>query len=321
MNIRKMIGWSEGLGVALALSCATALAQSGTPAASPSRPSSPGTTQQMNAPVRWGTPAAPAQQRAVIRPTSTARPAQYQSTSASSSYEPTYGSFYDEWIKGRLALGLSLGGYWLTEDKRPPSRATESTFVGNVNKLDASETVVLLPYVSYKFCPYARAVLTMQRLKAETRNYNKKDDQGDGWVSAQGPVLRLEGMYPFLEGRLTPHVGVGAFFAFGDFKEYTWWNLGYGTKADWDYLGKPDKCREDHYREIHVDDDIGLELSAGLSYQPLEHLLLDCSFVQTSVDLDCQYGYRYKGNKWEEHRTGDFELDNMAVLLTATYVF
>ena len=234
-------------------------------------------------------------------------------------------SFYDAWIRDRLTIGLSLVYSQLTDNKREPDREGGKTFVGYLNLMEDENEFRVLPEVTYWAADYVRVKLAFEKVMARVYNYDASNPHGphsstDGIVKIGGPVLMLEAIYPLCDDTVFPHVGVGAFFGFASLHEDRWWHHGYSSAADHAAHGNTDKTKNGYYREIHVDDAVGLVVSAGVAWRPIDRLQLDLEVRQTWIEPDCEFGYAYS-NRWEKHRDGDFTFDNFAVALTASYVF
>lgn len=236
-----------------------------------------------------------------------------------SSYAPPEESFYDSFIKGRLSIGLALYTVSLDVDDRPQDELWEKTFVGYVNQLTEEDDTGFTPVFSYYLCDYLRFGLQYNKVTARTMNYNVHSS--DGYVDCQGPVVTLEGSLPLLDDMLIPHVGVGAAFYRGGFHEDSWWHHGFGSNERYLAL-RQHETGAGHYREIDVDDTVGFMLTAGVSFRPVSHLELDLSVRTISANVDCTYKYVYVRNKeviiMDE---GDFDLDNVSVMFSLSYVF
>ena len=114
---------------------------------------------------------------------------------------------------------------------------------------------------------------------------------------------------------------IGLVYGFADFNEDTWWNLGYADQASWAYYGSPrDRTADGRYREIQVDDSVGVTLAAGVSWRPDANFEVDLSLRHTWLEPDCEFGYRRKGS-FQSVQGGDFTLDHLTVALTGSYVF
>ena len=98
------------------------------------------------------------------------------------------------------------------------------------------------------------------------------------------------------------------------------WKLGYSSEADWASVGRPNKAREHYWREIQVDDAFGLSVAAGVSWRPVPEAELDLSLRHTWIEPDCDFGYR-RGGSFSSQADGEFTLDHLSVVLTASYVF
>ena len=109
----------------------------------------------------------------------------------------------------------------------------------------------------------------------------------------------------------------------GRFHEDSWWRLGYLSSEEWQSAGKPgNKTAAGRYRYIDVDDAFGLSLSAGVAWRPIPEFELDLSLRRTWLEPDCEFGYRdAKTGRRDRQSSGEFTLDSLAVVLTASYVF
>ena len=236
-------------------------------------------------------------------------------------------SFYDVWIRDRLSVGLALSHVRLTDGDRPADLSCRRTFLGYINELDEKDEWTWAPSLSWLASDFVRLGLTWQSVEARTMNCNVNAETGrsmsDGAVSASGPLLLVEGAYPLEGGVWRPHAGVGLGWYAGDFDEDAWWGLGYAGPKSWESAGKPgNKTAAGRHRYIDVDDAFGLSLSAGVAWRPVPELELDLSLRHTWLEPDCKFGYRdAKTGRRDVQSSGEFTLDFLAVVLTASYVF
>ena len=230
-------------------------------------------------------------------------------------------SFYDTWLKDRLSIGLGFSYATLTDSERPKDAQNNRTFIGFVWKLEDTDQIGVLPELRYWAADHLRLVLALDRVSARTRNYNA-EKHSDGVADLWGPQLLVEGVYPLCDETVFLHAGVGVVYDFADFNEVNWWKLGYSSKADWEYLGRPSKSRQDYHREIRVDDDFGWTIAAGVSWRPAPRFELDVSLRHTWINPDCQFGFFHGGSYgFENQLDGDFDFDHLTIALTGSYVF
>lgn len=230
-------------------------------------------------------------------------------------------SFYDQWIKDRLTVGLGLSFSTLTDAKRPKDESRRKTFVGYIWKLEDEDQVGVLPELRYWAAPNLRITLALDRVSGRTRNFNL-EKHSDGVAELVGPQLLVEGVYPLCDDTVFLHAGVGVVYDFADFDEVAWWNLGYSSEASWIEYGRTGKTRQNYFREIRVDDSFGWTLAAGASWRPHPRFELDLSLRHTWIEPDCVFGYNYGKRKgFKPQLDGDFTLDHLSVALTASYVF
>ena len=230
-------------------------------------------------------------------------------------------SFYDTWIKDRLSLGLGVSWSVLTDAERPQDWSRRKTFLGYIWKLEDEDQVGVVPELRYWATPYLRLALSLDHVSGRTRNFNL-EKHSDGVAELWGPQLLVEGLYPLCDDTVFLHAGAGVCYDFADFEEVAWWNLGYGSEADWNARGRTGKTRLNYFREIRVDDAFGWTLAAGASWRPHPRFELDLSVRHTWIEPDCQFGYNYGKKKgFEKHSDGDFTLDHLSVVLTGSYVF
>ena len=230
------------------------------------------------------------------------------------------GSPDEGWIQGRLAIGLLYSTFSLTHGDRPANR--EEDFLGNINELNADHKNNFAPFVSYRPIDYLALGLSYAHIEASTKNFN--NHLGDGNAILKGPVFTAELAYPCLNKRLIPHAGIGFAMLSGDFQEDTWWHLGYANPKAWESYGSPStRTMQNYYRYIDVDDESALYFTAGLSYRPFRHLLLDVSYRALDLDPSCEFGYDYgpdRGGK-EVLNEGDFDMSCRCWLFSIGYVF
>lgn len=234
-------------------------------------------------------------------------------------YGSEYGDFFDEWIRDRLSIGLTYSIFSLSDGTRPPNR--EEDFLGNINELNDSHENRLVPILEYEVNDYLGLGLTYMQVEASTMNFN--NHEGDGNAVMKGPVLKADLQYPLWERRIFPHAGVGVAFLSGDFKEDTWWHLGYSSPGDWAASGRPStKARGANYRYIDVDDATEFFFTIGLSCKPHPRVKLDVSYRKISINPDCEFGYDYGGTRGKRKQSdGDFDLSGDFWLFSVSYVF
>ena len=237
-----------------------------------------------------------------------------------SDYDSEWDDFYENWIKGKLSIGLTYSIFRLTDGDRPANR--EDDFLGNINELQDAHENNIFPILEYQACDYLNLGLTYTKIGARTMNFNNHESDGD--AELKGPVIIAELTYPLWEKRLHPHIGLGVAFLKGDFNEDTWWNLGYASPESWEAYGKPTKkTRQNHYRDIEVDDQTKVFFTAGLSYRPHPHVKLDVSYRRISLDPDCNFAYDYGSNHGGRaiRNYGDFDMSGYFWLFTVSYIF
>ena len=230
--------------------------------------------------------------------------------------------FYDTWIKDRLSIGLTYYSSKMKKGYRPAN--TKEDFLGNSNELNNEKTKRVVPLIEYKICDYFGIGASYMRVEASTMNFN--NGEGDGNAILKGPVFAAEASYPIAISSTTlqPHAGLGWAKLSGDFKEDTWWHLGYASPESWESLGSPtDKTRGNHYRYIEVDDASETFFTVGLSFIPHPHVKLDLSWRHIKMDPDCEFGYDYSPRGGSKHRraTGDFDLTSDFWLFSISYIF
>lgn len=236
-------------------------------------------------------------------------------------------SFFDVWIRERLSVGLSVSFSRLTDADRPEDESRTRTFVGYVNHLSLENEFGFVPTLNWLASDFVRVGLTLHETEARTRNF-KKDPHldrrlSDGNATASGVLLSVEGTWPFYEGRLRPHAGLGLGWYKGSFDEDTWWRLGYLSPVDWNAAGRPSSgTLEGRYRAIHIDDEVGLSAAVGIAWRPAQNWELDFSLRRTWLDPDCEFGYvDEKSGRWTKSLSGHFTMDSLAAVLTASWVF
>ena len=230
-------------------------------------------------------------------------------------------TFYDQWIKDRLTVGLGVSWTTLTDAKRPKDEDRKKTFVGYVWKLEDVDQVGVLAELRYWAAPNFRVSLGIDRVSGRTRNFNLAK-HSDGVAELVGPQLLVEGLFPLCDDTVFLHAGGGVVYDFADFDEVAWWHLGYASEAAWNDYGRTGKTRQNYFREIRVDDAFGWTLAAGVSWRPAPRAEIDLSVRHTWIEPDCTFGYDYGKRKgFKPLLDGDFTLDHLSVALTASYVF
>lgn len=234
-------------------------------------------------------------------------------------------TFYSSWIQDRLAVGLSLSYFRLTDADRPRDKNREKTFLGYINHLDEENQIALAPMLTWTISDYVRLGITYHSIEARTLNFPLSiynEQLSDGNVKSSGPLILAEGTYPIADGLWRPHMGVGIGMYRGDFSEDRWWELGYSTPQDWHALGSPSKTALGKRRYIEVDDAVGVSLILGVAWRPIRELEIDLALRRTFLEPDCEFGYKYDASgRKEVERSGEFTLDSVSAVLTASYVF
>lgn len=230
-------------------------------------------------------------------------------------YDSDSGGFYDNWIKGKLSVGLSLSTLDLSHGKRPAN--TDEDFLGNINELTKESSTQVFPTLNYRVCDYFTLGVSYVKIEARTKNFNNLES--DGNATLKGPVFTAEAAYPLWRELVIPHAGVGVATMSGDFKEDSWWHAGYSSPEDYESVGR-DNNRYRRHRYIDVDDDSCAFFAIGVSCRPAEHLLLDVSYRKLSLMPDCVFGYESKGRK-SVMRTGDFDMSCDVFLFSVSYLF
>lgn len=230
------------------------------------------------------------------------------------------GDFYEEWIKDRLSIGLSFSTFSFTDNKRATDTERKRNFIGAVTVLEEEDDFNVYPVLTYGVNDYFRVGLGYDKITGRTYNFNNQES--DGNVVMKGPMISFEGSYPFMEGMLTPHAGVGFTYYYGNFEEDTWWHLGYSSLEAWQYYGSPNRRSRPYFRVIRVDDDLAVFFNIGLAFRPIENFVIDFSVRKVSLDPDCEWGHdRPQKGLFEQHNTGDFDLSHWAYALSLSYLF
>ena len=230
--------------------------------------------------------------------------------------------FHETWLRDRLSIGLGPVWSTLTDAERSKNKSGHKTFVGFIYKLEDEDEFGFAPLVSWWAADYVRLSLTWDSVCGRTRNYNTASHHSDGNVEAGGPVFLVEGLLPLENELFFLHAGLGLAWEFCDFKEASWWRLGFASEASWRASGSPSAPAGGHYREIDVDDALGAILSVGVSWRPTERLEFDFSLRHVWLEPDCKYGYRAaNGGGFDLHSKGEFTLDHLTAAATVSYVF
>lgn len=228
-------------------------------------------------------------------------------------------TFFEKWIKGHLSIGVNVSKFTFTDNERPADINREKNYIGAVNRLEEEDDVTIYPVVNYWVSDYARIGLTYDKITARTYNFN--NNLSDGNAVYEGPMLSLEGAYPFFEGLLVPHLGGGVAFYSGDFEEDTWWHLAYGSPQSWESHGRRNSSATGYYREIHVKNETVFYLTCGVATMPLDNLVIDLAYRSMSLDPDCSWGHQFPSGRYEKHRDGDLDLSHYAISISASYLF
>lgn len=227
---------------------------------------------------------------------------------------------YERWIKGRLSIGVTYSSFELENKKRPANR--EEDFLGNINELSDHHNKRYAPILEYRPIDYINFGVSYMHIEAGTMNFN--NGEGDGTAVLKGPTFSAEVALPLIKGIIMPHAGIGYAKLKGDFKEDTWWGLGYSSPTAWEYYGKPtDKSGSDHYRYIDVEDASETYFTFGVSIIPHPHVKLDVSYHKVEFDPSCEFGYDYapRGGAKAPRNHGDFDMSGEFWLFSASYIF
>lgn len=228
--------------------------------------------------------------------------------------------FYNQWIKGKLSIGVSYSVFTLSAGERPANR--EDDFLGNINELHDANNKNYQPSLSYQVCDYFLVGVSYCHIEARTMNFNNSLSDGNAILS--GPIFTAELSYPLFERRIIPHAGFGVAILKGDFEEDTWWNLGYSSPKSWEYYSSPTtETRQGYYRYIDVDDESAVFFAIGLAVRPIPNIQFDVSYRKLNLNPYCEFGYDYSPSKGikDKHRDGDFDLSGGCWIFSLSYVF
>lgn len=226
--------------------------------------------------------------------------------------------FYEQWIRDRLTIGLTFSSFSLSDPDRPADPNREETFIGAVNHLDEVDENSFTLSASYQACNYLVIGVGYGEVTARTLNFN--NHLSDGNVSISGPMFTAQFIYPVLDGRLRPHVGLGYAMWKSDFEHDAWWHLNYSSPESYAATGGKGSVHG-YYREIRVEDESSVYWTLGCGFRPFPHLELDLSMRSMSIEPANAFVYTDGGASVSTQRTGEFTLDNTAWMLTISYVF
>lgn len=194
-------------------------------------------------------------------------------------------SFYDDFIKGRLHIGLSFTSLSMDETSTPHEKA----YLGNLDTLREDDTENVGFTVKYDFCRYL-AMMFSYDVHAELSAWNWGSASSDGSLELDGWTLQAIGQYPLdvADGKvvITPYVGLGFSDISAKWEYANWWHWGYGSPEDWAKRSNNVQAPNNGYsRWMNPEDpSTAFTYTLGLSFQFFEHLDIDVFY--RLVDLD-----------------------------------
>jgi len=223
-------------------------------------------------------------------------------------------SFYERFLRGKLAAGLVLS-FPVLDDKR-----REDAYLGNLVD-EKEEGVGFFPEAEYTVCPFFRLMLSYYKIAFSAYNRNN-GHASDGTASLEGPWVSAKAQWPVWDGRILPYASFGLAFLQGGFDAEAWWHYGYSSPAAFREQGSRKVLRGDHYREMEVDDATAFVWGVGVACRPFEHWELDlfANFMDAEADADFFLHYPADGSR-RLMRHGSFAFDNHQFGIAAKYIF
>jgi outer membrane protein W len=225
---------------------------------------------------------------------------------------------FQAFAEDRLVLGARILRHRLTDNTRPEDTSRQETFLGFINQLDLENEYSFALFAEYHVHPFVFLELTYDRIEARTMNFN--NNLSDGNVIMSGPIFSVYVQYPLHE-RVTPFVGLGLAPWSASFDHDDWWTLGWASPEAYDAAGRPgtDVGRR---RIIGVNRNTGMVYSAGLRFEPMDHLHI--SILARYIDIETQ-NVSFTGgptnNLVTTTRSGNFPLKHRSFGLTVGYRF
>lgn len=220
---------------------------------------------------------------------------------ASRSEPPARGpqSFYEEWVQGRLELGVRFSAVSLrTHDKW--DQAARHGFVGTINHLEEEQSG--WPYnLSAAYFPDPRFGIDLQweQVRAQAVTYTD-DHHVDGTYDAKGPSLMMVGRLP-MECGLVSYLGVGLNFPSVDFEPRAWWRLGYSQPSDYEPGSEQRYGGKTRHMDTRADGAACLAAVLGALWQVEENWALDVNARYMDVDAVSHHYSTEESGKINDH--------------------
>ena len=231
-------------------------------------------------------------------------------------------SFYDDWIAGRLSLGVSLARGRVRHRHVPYDPKQENNFLGNINDMAEHGDAAVGFVVRYSLLPWL-AVEAANDFRADLDARNMDGDSCDGTLRLRSWRAQAILLWPDESWAVRPWIGLGAEDVSASFAHADWWHLGWSSPESYArYGGGSKELRNGAERTMSVDDP-GLSpvVSGGVSIRLCQHASLDAFARWTDCnDADVVFTRR-EGRREKTMRTGAFPAEHVAFGVALRAVF
>lgn len=194
-------------------------------------------------------------------------------------------TFFDNYVKGRLHIGLSYAKMSMDETSTPHEKA----YLGNLDTLREDDMGQVGITLKYDFCKYL-AVMFADDMHAKLSAWNNSGLSSDGSLVLDGWTLQAIGQYPWEieEGKvvLTPYIGLGFSDISASWSYANWWHYGWSSPDSYaEFASYPTEKRNGYSRwMIPESPSNAFTYTLGVVVQLFQHL--DIDFFYRVVDLD-----------------------------------
>ncbi|MDA0577261.1 MAG: outer membrane beta-barrel protein [Verrucomicrobia bacterium] len=225
-------------------------------------------------------------------------------------------------LQNYIEVGTRLTTVNLLDDSRPDDPLQVDTYLGNLNRLEAEQSLAPVKlFANFVVNPYFVVELTYDKVEARVYNSSHGTAAGfsDGTVSMAGPILTAQVRYP-IQDRYVPYAGIGLAFMGAEFDEDAWWAQGWLNPTEFAAADGAAFSPDGTTRVMNVNDDTGIVLVGGFTYFITEHWAVDTMLRYMEVTTEATF-VRYVNGKKERQIPGEFTLEHVAWGLGVRYSF
>lgn len=230
-------------------------------------------------------------------------------------------SFLDEWISGRLSIGLSFAKATVRHRHVTYDPAGERNFLGNINDMQEHGDTAAGLVIRYNIAPWL-AIEGANDFRADLDACNMDGDTCDGTLKLRSWRAQAILTWPDETWIVRPWAGIGFEDVSASFDHSPWWHYGWSSPADYSRYGGDTTPRNGVTRTMHVEDPgISPILSCGITAGIWENLHLDIFARWTDCDDVSAKFVRSTSRDGKPLRTGAFPAEHVAFGAALRYEF